>query len=830
MGLIISSLFLPREKLKVLAQTFAATGLLILYANLFAAHAYYHFIPSLPTFLLMILTTAAAFLLAIRLEAQVVAVLGLAGGFLTPPLLSTGQDNPLGLFSYIAVLNVGLLSISLWKRWHYMILLAAVGTLIMEWGWVARFFSGEKFPAAFFTFTGFALLFLLPVYLITRKKISSVTFSWWTTIASLILSASAMALALYIVGEPFQKITEHPIPLFLMVFLVDLAVLALVWILPTWRLASLISGSVVFLLLTVWTAELKQELLTHALVFYFIFAVLHTLWPLVLEKLKPSAKPSPWLHIFPVIALVLLFVPLAEFPAINIWFWPIVLSIDLLAIAVAVLTMAFLPLFAVFFLTIVLVGTFMTNTPQLEGSAGQLLLLIGGFSVLFIGAALFAVFRLKKISGPDAKLPKMFPVFTAFSAILPFILLNMLAVQLHPSNPMGIFGMALFLSILYLGAATWLRMHVISLMALLGVVILQMIWHSEAFKNDPGISALLWYTVFAGLFFAFPFFFMRRLATQVMPWLTAALAFPLHFSLFFRAVKTLWPNDVMGLVPGALALIPLAGLLIVVRRLPALNLPELPRLRLLALFGGSAMFFITFIFPVQFEKEWITIGWALEGAALLWLFRRVPHPGLVWVGTGLLVVSFIRLANPAVFQYHPRTDASFFNWYLYAYGLTSLALIAGAALLASAPTSSDKGKIFGVKVPPVLYSLGAVLLFLLLNIEIANYFSTGSALTFHFSGNLAQDMTYSIGWGLFALAILILGFRFGSRAARYAGLGLLIVTILKLFLHDLFRLGGLYRIGSLIGLAVVLILVSFIYQKFLSRITKNQEKIPEKKS
>jgi uncharacterized membrane protein len=46
--------------------------------------------------------------------------------------------------------------------------------------------------------------------------------------------------------------------------------------------------------------------------------------------------------------------------------------------------------------------------------------------------------------------------------------------------------------------------------------------------------------------------------------------------------------------------------------------------------------------------------------------------------------------------------------------------------------------------------------------------------------------------------------------------GLLATTLVKLFLHDLWRLGGLYRIGSLVGLAVVLILVSFIYQRFLS--------------
>src|SRR5712664_2763904 len=58
----------------------------------------YHFafFGLIPTFLLMTLITAVAFLLSVRLNAIVVAVLGIAGGFLTPILLSTNQDNPLG--------------------------------------------------------------------------------------------------------------------------------------------------------------------------------------------------------------------------------------------------------------------------------------------------------------------------------------------------------------------------------------------------------------------------------------------------------------------------------------------------------------------------------------------------------------------------------------------------------------------------------------------------------------------------------------------------------------------------------------------------------------
>lgn len=111
-----------------------------------------------------------------------------------------------------------------------------------------------------------------------------------------------------------------------------------------------------------------------------------------------------------------------------------------------------------------------------------------------------------------------------------------------------------------------------------------------------------------------------------------------------------------------------------------------------------------------------------------------------------------------------------------------------------------------------------MLLFLLVNIEIAYFFSPpGQGLTLDFSASFAQDMTYYLAWALFAFALLILGIRIRNTPARYAGMGLLVATLLKLFLHDLWRLGGLYRIGPLVGMALVLIIVSFTYQRFLNQ-------------
>jgi uncharacterized membrane protein len=63
--------------------------------------------------------------------------------------------------------------------------------------------------------------------------------------------------------------------------------------------------------------------------------------------------------------------------------------------------------------------------------------------------------------------------------------------------------------------------------------------------------------------------------------------------------------------------------------------------------------------------------------------------------------------------------------------------------------------------------------------------------------------------------MLIAGIAFHTRAARVAALALLVITIFKCFLHDLARLGGLYRIASFLGLALALVMVSVLLQKFV---------------
>ncbi|MEI6676145.1 MAG: DUF2339 domain-containing protein, partial [Verrucomicrobiota bacterium] len=227
------------------------------------------------------------------------------------------------------------------------------------------------------------------------------------------------------------------------------------------------------------------------------------------------------------------------------------------------------------------------------------------------------------------------------------------------------------------------------------------------------------------------------------------------------------------------------------------------------------LFFITLIFPIQFDRQWLTVSWALEGACLLWLFRRVPHPGLQLTGLGLLAVAFTRLAiNPAVFTDYVRSGTAIFNWHFYTYGIVAAAQMLGAWWF-----SDPAGRIRAVYARGVLLGFAGVLLFLLMNIEIADFFTPpgNRCVAFDFGMNFARDMTYSIAWGLFSLGLLGLGIWRHAGPARYAAIALLVVTLLKLFLHDLSAIGSIFRIGALIGVAVIAFAASFLYQQFFSR-------------
>jgi uncharacterized membrane protein len=821
-GLLGGGVVMKRRELAVTSQTLCATGVVILYAVTFACRSVYHFqfFGPWPTFLLMTLITAVAFTLAGHLEAMVVAILGLLGGFLTPVLLSTGQDNPAGLFSYIALLDAGLLAVAFRRRWHFLILLSAIGTLLMELAWAGEFFTPEKVFVAMAVFLFFDLLYLAAFAWGERAEQPSE----WLSAAAIGLPATTLAFTFYLVN--LDALGGRPGVLFSFILAADLCLLALTVLRPSLQPVQVLAGGAAFLLLATWTMNsLTPALLDWALGLYLGFAALHTFFPLTLGRARPEPRGMLWARLFPAVALLLVLIPIFKLDTVPFVVWPAVLLIDVLAVGLAILTASVASISLVLVLTVVATAAWLIRIPARDlTDLPALLAVIGGFAVFFyaiglwarrgfqgaqergwaslpVGGALNSVF-----GDSSAALAAEVP---ALSAILPFLLLIMAVGRLPLSNPSPVFGLAMFLIVLLIGLALVSKLDVLVPVSLGCVLALQYVWHEQRFSPEAPWAALGWYSAFYAVYTVFPFVFQARLANRNLPWAVAALSGPLHFLLFYRAIHSALPNPYMGLLPAALAVPMVGALLYLERRVPS----DSPiRLNLLAWFGGSALFFITLIFPIQFERQWITLGWALEGLALIWLFRQIPHRGLRATGVVLLAVAFARLAlNPAVLDYHRNSDLRVFNWYLYAYGIVTLCLMLSARLLAP-----PRNRVWNQNILPFLYTLGTVLAFLLVNIEIADYFAEGPTLTFQFSGNFARDMSYSIAWALFALILLIAGIWKRITAPRYAALALLSVTLLKLFLHDLSQLGQLYRIGAFLVVAVILIVASFLYQRFVS--------------
>jgi uncharacterized membrane protein len=354
-------------------------------------------------------------------------------------------------------------------------------------------------------------------------------------------------------------------------------------------------------------------------------------------------------------------------------------------------------------------------------------------------------------------------------------------------------------------AADW---HELAVIGIIPTAVASALWLTAHLTAATWTSGLLFSGALYAVFLAYPLVLGARAREQRLPYLAAVLAGIPFFFLARRCIIVGGFGDFIGALPVSQAVL----MLVLLVRLLRLQPPSERDIGRLALVAGAALAGITVAIPLQLERQWLTIGWALEGAALAWLFRRIPHRGLLAWSAGLCAGVFVRLClNPAVLSYHPRGAMPIWNWYLYTYLLAAAALFAAARLLRNTDDHIDEH----LRVSDLLPAGGTILLFLMLNIEIADFYSTGPTLTFNLSADLAQDLTYTLGWAMFAIGLLAAGIARASRAARIAAIVLLAATVVKCFLHDLWRLGGLYRVGSFVALAVSLALVAVLLQRFV---------------
>lgn len=196
------------------SEGIAGLGAAVLYISIWAGWHFYSLFPQNIAFASMIVITAAMTVIAIGRNSERIAILAAIGGLITPALLSTGENHELALFTYIGILDAGLLAVAWFRKWRWVIPLQLAGTLFYFWGWYSDFYDASHalaltsaFATIFFLiFTAIPLLrarktgelhaeelILVPVnglaYLWALYILLWPENRWWLTLASLAIAA-----------------------------------------------------------------------------------------------------------------------------------------------------------------------------------------------------------------------------------------------------------------------------------------------------------------------------------------------------------------------------------------------------------------------------------------------------------------------------------------------------------------------------------------------------------------------------------------------------------------------------------------------------------------
>lgn len=794
------------------ANPLSGAGIAILYIAFFAGHSRYDLISMPVAFAGMVFVTITACVVAVRYDAFPTAVLGLLGGFATPVALSTGQDRPVGLFAYILLLNVGLFAVGVRRKWHALFELGLVGTLLIQFGWFEKFMSPANMPIGVAVFALFGVLYLLLPVVSKEEDTNRVL------VTGAIGGVAPFLFGIYLASAG-EYVQEWPL-LFGMIALIDIAILVMA--VRRGRVGLLISAACASALTVM-------------------------VWPT--QGLRVTSGASLWGSTLSAIAILGLF-GLARRAADRFGELETSLfrAIDMAAFA----AWAGLGVFG-----LIMVGN-ERGTP-----AGPFLVLVTAMAVLLVDAAGHST-RMRGLlatgtTGLAALIQLWFLVSADRSTVLSYIavpvafslLLSFLAarkrneakdiegeIAVRISSWLAIFGLFLSLAESRLSGEGWpifiaMAAHILiatgsvirsewttSLPAMLvASAAHMMIWQLLYLKPERYTIAFSFTSLFYLLFLFLPMLVpFARWREALLPWGTSALAGPAFFLPFYYVYTEAFGRAAIAFLPIGMAAVSVVALRMVATRFtadPGDALAARLRLRYLALFTGVALWFIAVAIPLQLDKQWMTLGWALEAMALAWLYGRLPHRGLPLFGGVLYALVGVRLLlNPEILQYQQR-GAPLFNWILYTYGIATVCCLVGQHLLRRATADA-----FVQKLANAIALNGLLLGFWLINLEILDYFSAGPYIAISGGSGYSVKLALSAGWGLYAIVLLVTGVAKDLKPLRYLSLAFLLLTVAKVFLYDLSELGGIFRVFSFLGLAVGLILVSLFYQRFVFR--KNQ--------
>lgn len=784
LGLLITGLCLRKEQFKITSETLSGCGLAVLYVSVFSAHTFYELLSANTAFVLMAAIALLSFTVAVWRNAKYIGFLAVITAFLTPFLLGSQEPHTVFFLSYLAFINAAAVCSALKRNWSGILNASALFTFLSQ---CAVFFNADfpaKDAAAFCAFCAAyaAAAVWIAAHFSTRLSVNAQkTLGFFTAfnlvfVCSGLYSYSMQPCAAYFLG----------LGLWLNAALACLAYQEN----STHAHAFLTGKALIFVALLIWMQQINPDV--HPLLVPGIFLAVAAInggtdfW---LYK-KRGITPGLTAVLFPT-ALMIPSLLTSGFTDVSVW---ILMSL-LLVLAAVYAFIQGVPAAALASVILLLVAVGW-GAPGLRRAAEDTLNWTVTFGFAMLPA--LALFALTRRFGKAGK--TLQAELTLFiSSLMPYFLAAAWLANTSGSLHL-IFGFALALTLLN-GFFVYVYKNGKQLLgALAGVTLLELTFHANGLDAFTAAAFIKWTAGLFAFFALYPFVFKKRLGEDVSVWRACALGGLIAAGFIYAVIKTYYQLSVPGMLPLAFALLYLTFVHIVYFWQPVQE--GIQRSRLVWL-GGTALAFITAIFPIQFSMQTLTLAWAFEGAALIWLNRKINHTGLLVTGGLLLAAVFVRLLPFIPLGESFENGIGFWNRYLYTFGLSGTAMCLAAHWWKSANNQH---------ISSVLKGMAAIVFFILLNIQIAVQFYTDGPLAFNFTGDFASAIMYTAGWTFFGALLMLAGWNNKRSAAWVSGLVLIVIALWKLFQADIWTLSGLHRIIGMWIIAAILIAVSFVFQ------------------
>ncbi len=808
-----------RREYALTANAITGAGAVILYAAFWSAHVLGIFAFGV-SFAAMVATTALCCWLSWRNESQLVAWLGLSGGFATPILLSTGRDEPIALFSYLMLLDVSFLFVARKRRWPLVGALGLLGTVLIQAAWSTRYMGPTRFVVGVLFLGLFAMLFALLAPAAAQGDPKSGERGRWLAVRVGAL-LFPFAFAAQYAGR--VDVGYHLYPLVLLASLLAAAasVLARRQDAPYVPVGAAAGASAIAL---VWVLSNRLE---TARVWELVgcavlsCAVLH-----VFSERKRGTSPATKEHdLASAVAaggmIAVLFA--AASPSKGADLWPLVAGFTLVPLFLLRLD-ALAPSTLRPFLACVPAGIGISVWMNAGASTRNLHDVLGWFAAVAVAPAVFliAASARKHVNGRRSTF--------AAAAIACAPLYSSLEIRFgHGTHPAVAFVPILALGLLAALGAAGARNGLLLGFAGVATSLVQWVVETNIRPIDPTLAGIGFVILLASAA-TFPFFPLARRSiwseSRTIAWMP--LVVPCWFPALVEMRQAAGTGNAYAIPALAVALLCLA----VAAWALSDRREEISAERSRARSGIAALGLRALALAAPFLA--IALAGSLDrspfgpaaaglcfGCALLW--RIADEPALKYAALGgagfvFLILLGEALEGPLQTYPYPLLSGLGFDFFLPAAAAVAAGWI-GHAREAARVREVEKG-FYGSEVPVVfalcgIAGIGSLLVWI--TVEVERLFTQDATFHVRFGDHPARDLSLSIAWALFALLLLLFGTSRKLGALRWVSLFLLLATIGKVFLLDLEDLAGLYRVGSFLGLALSLLVVSLLYQRFVFR-------------